>query len=64
MAAAAGTVVERGLETKWIAGQFECQGRVVDRECTLSACGTLTDENAKHPFCRDGPGVEVLQACS
>jgi hypothetical protein len=32
MAAAAGTAVERGFETKRILGQFECHGRVVDSD--------------------------------
>jgi hypothetical protein len=62
MAAAAGTAAERGLETKRVAGQFECHWRVVDIDCVLAACGTLTDENAEHPICHDGPKA-VVRTC-
>jgi hypothetical protein len=55
MAAAAGTAAERGFETKRVVDQFECHGRVVDRDCVLSACGTLTDENFEHSICCYGP---------
>jgi hypothetical protein len=47
MAAAAGTAVERGLETKWVVGQFECERRVVDGDCMLAACGTLEHDHFK-----------------
>jgi hypothetical protein len=53
MAAAAGTAVERGFETRWIGGPFESHGRVVAIDCILSAFRKLTAENAEHPMCRD-----------
>jgi hypothetical protein len=59
MAAAAGTAAARGFETKGVAGQFDCHGRVVEIDCILSACGTRVVENPVHPFCHYGAGVEI-----
>jgi hypothetical protein len=54
MAAEAGTAVERGFETKMVAGQFECHGRVVEKGRVLSACGTITDETPRIQFAARG----------